>query len=225
MTDFTPAQQTVYFLSSIALGAGFAMVYDLVRAVRMLLRAGRAHLLVSDILFFFACGVATSLFALPFSKGDVRGFIIFGEAVGFLTYRLTLGSIFGKFYAVLARLLRQFIRKICEKLKNFFNLLLKAGAVVLYNIAVRVERIRRTAFSGVRTLAAESALARRRGRKKQAARDVAETERRPAVRKGKIYEIPQVRDPIGIYREEYEQKGTQTRKTREKTRRRRGIRR
>lgn len=165
MTSFTLAQQTVWFLASVAMGAVLAVAYDMVRAVRMLIRCSRAHILVSDILFFFFAGILTTLFALPFSKGDVRAFMVFGEAVGFLTYRLTLGSIFGKFYAVIARLLRQFIRKICEKLKKIYDFLLKAGAFLLYNILEAIDRFRRTARSGVRMLAAErrSAWAKKHG--------------------------------------------------------------
>lgn len=163
---FSLTDQALFFLASIALGAAMAMIYDLIRAVRMLIRCGRVHILVSDILFFFVCGILTSLFALPFNKGGVRAFILFGEAVGFLTYRLTLGSIFGKFYAVIARLLRQFIRKICEKLKKIYDCLLKAGTFLLYNIFDEIVSICRTAISGVRILAVGARSARRPRRRK-----------------------------------------------------------
>lgn len=152
MMWFSLADQTVYFLASIVLGAALAALYDLVRAGRMLFRAGKVHVLVSDILFFALCGVLTSLFALPFNKGSVRAFIVIGEGVGFLAFRLTVGSIFGKFYALLARLLRQFIRKICEFLKNFFDLLLHAGTLLLYNVTVLLDRFIRFVGRGLREL-------------------------------------------------------------------------
>lgn len=218
---FSLSQQTVYFLASIALGAALAMLYDLIRALRMLTRCSRVHLLVSDILFFFACGVLTSLFALPFNNGDVRAFIIFGEAVGFLTYRLTLGSLFGRFYAVIARLLRRFFRKICEILKKFYDFLLKAGAVLLYNIAVRVERIGRTALSGVRILIADTALGRSRKTKKKKPRRASRAKQIPQGIHTKYYEIPQIRDSYIVKKEEHEQKGSETRKKRKNPRSRR----
>ena len=152
---FSLADQTVYFLASIAMGAALAAVYDVLRALRMLMRAGRAAVLVTDILFFAFCGVATSLFALPFNKGNVRAFIVFGEAAGFLAYRLTLGSIFGKIYAAAAGFLRHIIRKICEILKKFYDFLLKAAGIMLYNILEVEEGFFRTLFSGLKQLASE----------------------------------------------------------------------
>ena len=119
---FSLADQTVYFLWSLVFGAALAAVYDIVRAARMLLKASHIHIVISDVIFFAACGVLTSLFALPFNKGDVRAFIVFGEAVGFLSYRLTLGGIMGKFYAFLSAVLRRIVqktRKILEKIFDF----------------------------------------------------------------------------------------------------------
>ena len=136
--------QTAYFLWSLVLGAALGVLYDGVRAARMVLRAGRIHTTISDIVFFAVCGVLTSLFALPFNKGDVRAFILFGEAVGFLAYRLTLGSVMGKVYAFFAVKLRSFVQKIRKFLQLFFNYLLKAIAVLLYNVGVVIELLRKT---------------------------------------------------------------------------------
>lgn len=140
---FSLSDQTTYFLFSLLMGAALAVVYDLVRAVRMTLRAGSVHVMVSDIVFFALCGVATSLFALPFNKGDVRGFIVFGEAVGFLAYRLTLGSIMGKIYAHMARLFRKIVQILYKFFEKIFSLLLKITTLMLYNIGVLIDRLHR----------------------------------------------------------------------------------
>lgn len=216
MTRVTLSQQTVYFLASIALGAVLAMVYDLLRAFRMLIRCGHVHLFLSDVLFFFLCGVVTSLFSLPFNKGDVRAFILFGEAVGFLAYRLTLGSLFGRFYAGIARLLRRFIQKICEKLKKFYDFLLKAGSVLLYNITAIVGRSCRTAVSGAHMLAAGIVLGHSHSARYKASRHS------PRKREGTAQDdqgIPQGRDLRGKSRKKYDKNRCKTRKKREKTRR------
>lgn len=137
---FSLSDQTAYFLWSLVLGLAVGAAYDLVRAVRMLTGSGGARVILSDILFFVLCGVVTSLFALPFNKGSVRGFIVFGEVIGFLSYRLTLGSVMGRVYAQLAQLLRVFSQKIRKFLENFFNFLLKAITVLLYNISVIIDK-------------------------------------------------------------------------------------
>lgn len=133
--------QTAYFLWSLAFGLLIGMLYDVVRAARIVLRSGRIGTTISDILFFAICGVLTALFALPFNKGDVRVFILFGEMVGFLSYRLTLGSVMGKVYAFLARILRGFVQKIRIFLEKFFNYLLKAIGILLYNVSVVIDKL------------------------------------------------------------------------------------
>ena len=167
--------QTAYFLWSLVLGLSLGLLYDAVRAVRMVVRAGRVHVIVSDIVFFAVCGVLTSLFALPFNKGGVRAFILFGEAVGFLAYRLTLGAVMGKVYAFFARMLRSFVQKIRKILEKFFNYLLKAIAVLLYNVGVVIDTSRKKAAQRkkLKRIAAQKAKAEKRGRPRY---------------KGKVYE-------------------------------------
>ena len=140
MSTLSVADQTTYFLCSIVLGLILGALYDLLRAVRMLVRARGVSVAVTDVVFFTVCGVITSLFALPFNKGDVRAFIIFGEAVGFLAYRLTLGSVMGKFYSHLARFLRTFLQKIYKISEKIFDLLLKVISILVYNIHEVVDK-------------------------------------------------------------------------------------
>lgn len=138
---FSLSDQTAYFFSSIALGAVLGVLYDLVRAVRIFFKASRRDVILSDIIFFALCGVLTSLFALPFNKGNVRAFIVFGEAVGFLCFRLTLGSVMGRFYEKAAVLIRKILRKIADFIKKLFDLLLKVGSYVVYNVGGILYRI------------------------------------------------------------------------------------
>lgn len=136
---FSLSDQTAYFLWSIVFGMALAALYDLLRAVRMLIKARRTAVIITDILFFTLCGVLTSLFALPFNKGSVRAFIIFGEAAGFLSYRLTAGSIMGKFYSRAAVILRRFVQKIHKIIQVFFDLLLKMTSSIVYNVNVLID--------------------------------------------------------------------------------------
>ena len=140
MSLLSVADQTTYFLCSIVLGLILGALYDLLRAFRMLVKARGISVAVIDVVFFTVCGVITSLFALPFNKGDVRAFIIFGEAVGFLSYRLTLGSIMGKIYSHLALILRSFLQKLYKISEKFFDLLLKVISILVYNIHEVVDK-------------------------------------------------------------------------------------
>lgn len=163
---FSLSDQTAYFLWSLALGVLLGVLYDMVRALRMTLRAGRLHVAVSDVIFFAVCGVITSLFALPFNKGNVRGFILFGEAVGFLGYRLTLGSVMGKVYAITACKLRGFVQKIRKILEKIFKYLLKAIVGLVYNVGVVMDKSRKKAAEKKQKIRAGRRKAKRRHRHK-----------------------------------------------------------
>ena len=143
--ELSLSAQAAYFLRSLALGLVLGAAYDLLRALRMLLRMRRFAVNVSDVLFFTLCGVATSLFALPFNKGEVRVFVIVGEAAALLTYRLTVGSIMGKFYGWLAVILRKIIQKVHKIIEKTFHLLLKLTGGLVYNINVLIDGLRKCA--------------------------------------------------------------------------------
>ena len=138
---FSLSDQTAYFLWSLAMGIALGMLYDLLRMARMVFAAKERFVLVSDILFFGLCGVLTALFALPFNKGSVRGFIVFGEVGGFLCFRLTLGSIMGKIYAAFARFLRNINQKIAKILEKTFRFYLKTAHVIVYNVTVSIDSL------------------------------------------------------------------------------------
>ena len=161
------AAQTAYFLWSLVLGLVLGVLYDALRAARMITGAGKKCVMVSDILFFTVCGVLTSLFALPFNKGSVRGFILFGEAAGFLAYRLTLGSVMGKVYAFSAHHIRGFVQKIRKILEKIFIYLLKAIATVVYNVGVVIDGLHRKTAKKKQSRAAARDRRRRRYKEKQ----------------------------------------------------------
>lgn len=167
--------QTAYFLWSLAMGAALAVLYDIVRAIRMAFCAGKVHIIVSDVLFFAVCGVLTSLFALPFNKGGVRGFILFGEAVGFVAYRFTIGAVMGKVYAISARIFQSFVQKTRKILEKIFKYLLKDMGILLYNVNVVIDKSRKKAQE-------------RKKRKRAAAARKRQIHRARQYHKGKIYE-------------------------------------
>ncbi len=152
MTGLSLSAQAAYFLWSLALGLVLGAAYDLMRAVRMLFKARQIAVTFSDILFFALCGFVTSLFALPFNKGGVRVFVIVGEAAAFLVYRLTIGSIMGKFYAWLSRFLRKFIQKIVKIIQKTFDFLLKLTHALVYNIGVLIDGLRRRVTGQIKKL-------------------------------------------------------------------------
>ncbi|MBQ3417860.1 MAG: spore cortex biosynthesis protein YabQ [Ruminococcus sp.] len=142
----TLSDQTVYFLASIVFGAALSVLYGLVRLIRIAYEKKPAVTVISDILFFVAAGVLTSLFALPFNKGEVRGFILFGEGAGFLVVHFTLGAVFSKISRAVIMALGKITRKIFKIVKKLFKKVLNFMHFILYNIYVVIDKILRKVF-------------------------------------------------------------------------------
>ena len=143
---FSLATQTVYFLYSILFGIILSAVYDVVRVIRFMGFTKLWQIILSDVVYFFVCAVLTFLFSLPFNNGSVRYFVLFGEAVGFILYRFTLGEVMAKVYCFLIRIIRRIFKKSLEILIFFSNKLLKANRFVVYNVGVIIHKVQNIVF-------------------------------------------------------------------------------
>ncbi len=145
--EFSLADQTIYFLSSLLFGVILSALYDVVRVLRFLGFTKPWQIIVSDILYFTVCAFLTVLFSLPFNKGSVRYFVVFGEAVGFIVYRFTIGEISAKIYCFVIHIFRKFIEKSLKILRKISNKLLKANRFVVYNVGVIIHKVQNIVFS------------------------------------------------------------------------------
>ncbi len=108
------SDQAVAFLWSVALGAGLGAVYDWFRIGRILWKKRTLTVFFEDLLFALCAGFATSYCLVQTNYGQVRMFLLAGEAFGFILYFNTIGV----FVAWQARLLRRFLHLICMLLKR-----------------------------------------------------------------------------------------------------------
>lgn len=143
---FSLADQTVYFLYSLLFGVMLSALYDVVRIFRFMGFTKLWQIILTDILYFFVCAVLTVLFALPFNKGSVRYFVLFGEAVGFIVYRFTLGEKMAVVYCFIIRLVRKLAQKSLKYLLIFSNKVLKANRFVVYNVGVIIHKVQNVVF-------------------------------------------------------------------------------
>ena len=83
-----------------ALGFGFflGIFYDLFRAVRMLFSNGKKAFFAADVLFALFAAFLTFLFTLTVTSGSIRGYVLFGEVLGFFVYYFSLGVLFSRFF-------------------------------------------------------------------------------------------------------------------------------
>ena len=134
--EFSLADQTIYFLYSLLFGVILSALYDVVVVIRMLSNNRALKLILLDVLYMSLCAVLTVLFAMPFNKGEVRYFVLFGEMIGFIVYRLTLGGLSKKIYSIIIRVISVIIEKSLKISGFFLHKLLKANHFVVYNVRV-----------------------------------------------------------------------------------------
>ncbi len=89
MSEITFADQTVSLLLAAGIGAVLCLLYDVFRLLRLALSSGRVAIFIEDVLWFFLSALVTYMLCLARCKGEVRGFIIIGEVLGFLLWRIS----------------------------------------------------------------------------------------------------------------------------------------
>ena len=109
---------------SLVAGLVMCVIYDITRVLRWHLSLGRAGVFFLDILYFSVSGIATFCLFLSLTNGEIRGYILIGEAVGFMLFRATLSVFFCKGLKVFLKVLN-FALNLANKwifvpLKSFF---------------------------------------------------------------------------------------------------------
>lgn len=85
--------QTLLFFEAILLGMILALFFDIFRILRIGFNFPMGVIILEDVLFFIVSAVITYLFMLSTIYGQVRGFIIIGETMGFVIYYFTIGKL------------------------------------------------------------------------------------------------------------------------------------
>lgn len=146
MLEFSLTDQTIYFLFSLLFGVALAVLYDFVRILHIIGFNKPFKIILTDVLYFIMCAFLTVLFALPFNNGSVRYFVLFGEAVGFVVYRFTLGELSYKLYNAFISIFSKVMKKSLKYMRVFLNKLLKAYGLVVYNVCVVIHKIQNIVF-------------------------------------------------------------------------------
>ncbi len=115
--EITLSSQIAVFLGSLVMGAILSLFYDVFRVFDALLVYNFKRLFLEDVSYLILCAIATFTYMLITSLGEIRGYILIGELIGWVTCRFTLG-----------RINYRFILKIG---KSFQNLGLKARKCLL----------------------------------------------------------------------------------------------
>ncbi|MCR4564139.1 MAG: spore cortex biosynthesis protein YabQ [Clostridiales bacterium] len=102
------AKQTCNFF--IAVGTGFAIgiVYDFFFIIRNLISKRKWVTFICDALFTVSASLLSFLLLLIITDGQIRAYVIFGEAIGFFVYYFSLGVFIVRLCDKITRILKRF---------------------------------------------------------------------------------------------------------------------
>lgn len=115
----TVNEQLMLFGFALLFGMMLGVVNDLFRFIRFLGFDTKKAVFFQDILFMCLCAFATFLFSLAYNQGEIRFFTLFGEFLGIVIYRYTIGIITGKVFSGLVYVLKKI--KTCIVMVYQFN--------------------------------------------------------------------------------------------------------
>ncbi len=122
----TVASQLTIFLFSAILGAVLGVIYDIIGVFNAVIKENLVRIFAQDVLYFIVSAVITFVYMLVTNGGEIRIYIVVGEAVGWLIYRATLGKFI---YKIVLKGV-EFAIKIVRIFKNYAVSKLPKGKII-----------------------------------------------------------------------------------------------
>lgn len=121
MADFVTVE-LIRLLLSMAVGASFAIVYDVFRIARRAVKHSYAAVSGEDVIFWLAAGVAAFFFFLFLDEGRLRLYTVLGIFAGITVYRMTLGRILVPFFGEIIRKILKTVTNLLKKTANWYKM-------------------------------------------------------------------------------------------------------
>jgi len=118
MWEISNNLQIFGLLRAVLLGCIFCFLYDFLRAFRKTVKCSDLAVFWQDIFYFSFCSPVTFLFLLAVTNGEMRAYVFFGIALGFICFRI----IFSFFVLKILNFLFGLIKKMYLYLSHFFNM-------------------------------------------------------------------------------------------------------
>ncbi len=119
--EITLEYQVQGFLLACVTGVAIGAFFDIFRVYRALFRCGKRAVFFQDIVCLSIAGLATFLVALAANWGNVRFYLLAGEAIGGCLYFLTFGEVTVRVASLLRKAVRAFTRGIWGKIIKPFG--------------------------------------------------------------------------------------------------------
>lgn len=121
MQSVTITAQTQMFLLSCGFGFLLGLLYDGFRIFRMAFLKQKTVVFFQDILYFIVCGCLTFLFCLTMNYGEIRGYVLLGEVLGWIVYYFSLGAMIFRASSAIVKVLNKVVQFILLALSAPFR--------------------------------------------------------------------------------------------------------
>ncbi len=115
MWELDYSGQVYTLILSLFTGSAFCLVFDFYTALRVRLNLNKATVFIFDILIFIAFGLFDFCFFLSQTGGEVRGYVLTGQVIGFILCKKSISKVFGFALALLFKIIKS-VLKLSKKL-------------------------------------------------------------------------------------------------------------
>ncbi len=134
-----PLQVEIWGISCL-LGIILGLIYDIFGIFRIAFRHKPHFMFLHDILYLIFTAILTFLFILYVNLGEVRLYILFGEAAGILCYYVTFSRIVNKLVFNTSNILINFSRRIGKLIFSPFINSVKFFKLICTKKRINVEK-------------------------------------------------------------------------------------
>lgn len=139
----TVAEQTKNFLFSCGFGFLLGILYDFFRILRIAFFRKKISVFIQDIIFWALSAMLTFIFILSLNHGEIRGYILFGELLGFVIYFFSFGPLVVRSGKAVIELLKRFLKIVFRIIFAPFRFIFKLLRVFLVKMAKIMKKIQK----------------------------------------------------------------------------------
>ncbi len=136
------------FFYAMALGGAFCIFYDILRALRKTVEHKDVWVFLGDVLFWVLAANISFLFMLAQTNGEIRGFVLLAELLGFALIRLIASKYFLWFFsfvlskiALALRTVNRLIYAFCTFFETFLSKVFEFFKKILKSLLKGVKKL------------------------------------------------------------------------------------
>ena len=107
MWEINNTNQITGFLYAVILGIFFAIIYDILRAFRIIKNHTSFLVFIEDAVYFLIISPITFIFFLSITAGEVRGYILIGILLGFTAFFMFVSRYSLKLFCVFLNIIKR----------------------------------------------------------------------------------------------------------------------